>query len=239
MSDSEQVSAVGETTLPEKVETTEQQFTNIAQKPSVRKDWYQTDTYVTISLLIKQCKSQHVNISYQENHIGGKIEIPSGGTYELDLNLSHPIDITQCKTRILQSKIEIKLKKKDAIHWTVLELENVQENVKAIPAETKSQETDDTNTAHQYPSSRHVVKDWDRLAAEITKNDDDKEEGEAALNALFQKIYGEGGDQVKKAMNKSFVESGGTVLSTNWDEVSKAKVDRKPPDGMEWKNWEK
>lgn len=43
---------------------------------------------------------------------------------------------------------------------------------------------------------------------------------------------------MKKAMNKSFVESGGTILSTNWDEVQKSKVERKAPDGMEWKSWE-
>ena len=34
------------------------------------------------------------------------------------------------------------------------------------------------------------------------------------------------------------VESGGTVLSTNWKEVGSSKVERKPPDGMEWKNYE-
>lgn len=33
------------------------------------------------------------------------------------------------------------------------------------------------------------------------------------------------------------IESGGTVLSTNWEEVGKKTVDRKPPDGMEWKSW--
>jgi hypothetical protein len=32
-------------------------------------------------------------------------------------------------------------------------------------------------------------------------------------------------------MMKSFVESGGTTLSTNWDEVKKASVDVKPPEG--------
>ena len=34
------------------------------------------------------------------------------------------------------------------------------------------------------------------------------------------------------------VESGGTVLSTNWKEVGDKSVERKPPEGMEWKNYE-
>lgn len=33
-------------------------------------------------------------------------------------------------------------------------------------------------------------------------------------------------------------ESGGTVLSTNWAEVGKEKVEVKPPDGMEFKKYE-
>jgi suppressor of G2 allele of SKP1 len=40
-------------------------------------------------------------------------------------------------------------------------------------------------------------------------------------------------------MMKSFVESGGTVLSTNWEEVGKKKVDVKAPDGCEYRKWEK
>ena len=35
------------------------------------------------------------------------------------------------------------------------------------------------------------------------------------------------------------VESGGTVLSTNWGEVGKSTVERKPPDGMEWREYDK
>jgi suppressor of G2 allele of SKP1 len=33
-------------------------------------------------------------------------------------------------------------------------------------------------------------------------------------------------------------ESGGTVLSTNWDDVKKVKVECKPPDSMEHKKYE-
>lgn len=52
----------------------------------------------------------------------------------------------------------------------------------------------------KYPSSSRKAKDWDKVAVE-----DENPEGEAALHALFQKIYAEGSDEVRKAMNKSFV----------------------------------
>jgi len=32
-------------------------------------------------------------------------------------------------------------------------------------------------------------------------------------------------------------ESGGTVLSTNWNQVAKDKVTVSPPDGVEFKKW--
>ena len=102
----------------------------------------------------------------------------------------------------------------------------------SVADETK----DPGDAVHKYPTSRHVGKDWDKVAAEIAKEEkEEKLEGEAALNQLFQQIYGDGSEEVRKAMNKSFVESGGTVLSTNWDEVKKGHVDCKPPDGMEYK----
>ncbi|KAM7291334.1 protein SGT1 homolog [Ixodes scapularis] len=79
------------------------------------------------------------------------------------------------------------------------------------------------------------TKNWDRI---VQETGEEKEEGEAALNTLFQRIYADGTDEVRRAMNKSFVESGGTVLSTNWNEIKSKTTPVKPPDGMEYRKWQ-
>lgn len=54
---------------------------------------------------------------------------------------------------------------------------------------------------------------------------DDEEEPLSAID-LLSKIYQKSGDDVRRAMEKSFYESEGTVLSTDWDRVKSRKVDR-------------
>jgi len=39
-------------------------------------------------------------------------------------------------------------------------------------------------------------------------------------------------------MMKSFQESNGTVLSTNWNEIGSKNTEIKPPDSMEYKKWD-
>jgi len=39
-------------------------------------------------------------------------------------------------------------------------------------------------------------------------------------------------------MMKSYQESNGTALSTDWKDVSKKKVETSPPEGLEAKKWE-
>ncbi|KAI5745436.1 hypothetical protein M8J76_011069 [Diaphorina citri] len=184
---------------------------------NIRHNWYQTEKQVVVDALIKQAKAETTQVNIDQNSVDIVVTLdPSSSTqHRLHLNLYRPIDPTTSSFRILGTKIEVKLAKTSDERWIDLEAKE----------ETKAP------SAPKTPYKR----DWDKVAQQI---EDEKKEGEAALNELFQKIYGEGSDEVRKAMNKSFLESGGTVLSTNWDEVKRSTVDIKPPEGLEYKKWD-
>ncbi|KAL0809304.1 hypothetical protein ABMA28_011516 [Loxostege sticticalis] len=204
-----------------------------AVKPKIKHDWYQTESQVVVTILIKNAPSDKVKVHYGDRSLSVTSSIPSSDSeYSLELELAHEIVPSMCTYVVTPSKIEVKLRKKEGLRWSVLEGEGKEETVKAIP-----QAVIDASGPQQPP--KLFKKDWDKIEKEIKKmEEEEKPEGDAALNALFQKIYGEGSDEVRRAMNKSFVESGGTVLSTNWNQVAKDKVEVKPPDGLEFKKWE-
>jgi suppressor of G2 allele of SKP1 len=87
-------------------------------------------------------------------------------------------------------------------------------------------------------------KNWEAVTDTILKSDKEKTisedpnaGGDGAVNGFFQKIYADADEDTRRAMMKSYVESGGTTLSTNWQEVGVKPVEVKPPEGSEWKKW--
>ncbi|UYI27911.1 Hsp90-associated protein [Encephalitozoon cuniculi] len=59
-----------------------------------------------------------------------------------------------------------------------------------------------------------------------TMVEDSGDEENPSVMDLFSKIYQRSGDDVRRAMEKSFYESEGTVLSTDWDQVKSKKITR-------------
>lgn len=104
-------------------------------------------------------------------------------------------------------------------------------------AEEKPEETEQKAAAAgtagpAYPtSSRSGPKDWDKLA------DADSDEEESDVNQFFKKLYKNATPEQQRAMMKSFTESSGTSLSTDWDDVKARTVEAVPPEGAEAKKW--
>lgn len=186
---------------------------------------------------IKGLKEDQVKVDYQPTSLSVTAKLPQSLTcgdnseYSLELDLCHPVITTQSSYKVLSTKLEIKLKKQEGVRWASLEGTGEATKVSTIPAEVLNPQPP------TYPSAKG--KNWDRIAVDIEKElENDKPEGEAALNEMFQKIYANADENTKRAMNKSFQESGGTVLSTNWSDIGKQETEVKPPDGMEWKKWD-
>ncbi|XP_034469683.1 protein SGT1 homolog isoform X1 [Hippoglossus hippoglossus] len=193
--------------------------------PPVKHDWYQTESQVIVTVMAKNVPKDGVCVNFMEKELNTMIQLASGESYNFHLNLLHPIVPQQSNFRILTTKVEIKMKKTDGIRWEKLEGEGQESNIKHF-------------NPNQYPTSSNHAHKWDKMVVDISEEEKSENlEGDAALNKLFQQIYSDGSDEVKRAMNKSFMESGGTVLSTNWKDVGKRKVDVNPPDDAEVKKY--
>ena len=199
----------------------------------VKFDWYQTETTVVVEVRIKGCPKDKAMANFSETSCSLRAPIPGKEEqFTLSLRLAHPVVPGECQCRVLSTKIELRLQKREGLRWAGLEGDG-SDPLKPAPSASSSSSSFNPS----YPSSSG--KDWNRIGADIERDfEEDKPEGEAALNEMFRKIYADASDDTKKAMAKSFSESGGTVLSTNWDEIKGQKTEVKPPEGMEYKKWD-
>jgi suppressor of G2 allele of SKP1 len=151
--------------------------------------------------------------------------LPNGSDFTFELDpLSHPIDPQTSTYEILSTKLSLKLTKSPrGTKWPTLE-----------------SQTQPAAANIAYPtSSRTGSKNWDTLEKDAIKDAEEweKPDGDAAANALFRDLFKNATPEVRRAMEKSYVESNGTALSTNWEDVSKGRVETKPPDSMVAKKW--
>ncbi|MCJ1401802.1 hypothetical protein MMC11_005019 [Xylographa trunciseda] len=233
----------------------------------IRHEWYQSTDSVTVTLLAKGVPKDRATVDIQPSSLSISFPLPTGADYDFSLEpLFAPIDPSTSTHKIMSTKVEFILKKATpGQKWHSLE------NPHALPTTSNSTSADpiaqailNPKPAHDAPpayptSSRSGPKDWDKLAADLTKKPakkaaddadddtvddkedtylpDDDEDGGDPANAFFKKIFKGADPDTKRAMMKSYQESNGTALSTNWAEVGKGKVETSPPEGMVARKW--
>lgn len=204
----------------------------------IKHDWYQNDQNVTFNLLAKGVPKEKLTVEIDKDSLTISFPIADSSShfdYTLDPFFAE-VDPTQSTYRVTPTKIEVTLKKATpGVKWQSLEGDR---QVTSATAETSSipshvlSSTASANNPPAYPtSSKSGPKNWDQIAQDDLGDDEDIE-GDPT-NAFFKKLYkGAGADQ-QRAMMKSFTESGGTVLSTDWGSVGSKFVDPEPPEGMQ------
>jgi suppressor of G2 allele of SKP1 len=183
----------------------------------IRHEWYQTDSGVVVTIFCKNLKAEQITTNITNTQFDLSIKLDNSSTYEQSWELFGEIRAEETKQTIYGTKVEFVLAKTLGIRWGSLE-----KTEEAKPAEIMNKPT-------TFTEKKKV--NWDKYLAEQDLNDDDP------LNKVFKDIYGNGSEEQRRAMQKSYVESGGTVLSTNWEDVGKKKVEVSPPDGMIAKKW--
>ncbi|KAL8886827.1 MAG: hypothetical protein Q9192_006423 [Flavoplaca navasiana] len=229
----------------------------------IRHEWYQTDDAVVVSLFVKGVPKDKTTIDIQPTCLTVSFPLPTGSDYNFSLDpFCGKVDAAASTAKILSTKIEFILKKALAgDKWPSLESDapvNTQEKDMDDDGVNEAKRAvlagRSTNAGPLYPtSSKSGPKNWDKVADDLTKKpkkqnkegedggdnglDEEFEEEGDAVNGFFKQLYSRADPDTRRAMMKSYQESNGTTLSTNWSEVGKEKVETHPPDGMEAKPW--
>ncbi|KAF5524211.1 Protein SGT1-like protein A [Colletotrichum aenigma] len=212
-----------------------------AVQADVRTDFYQTNTDVMASVYVKNVPKDEFKVEYGEKEIRMS-HIPGHDPW-YTIPLYGTIDPAGSKHSVKSVKVEFQLKKAAVLKWPKLKAEPSDVNTTiATPAPAAPTKPDEPISAAilasasgpAYPtSSKSGAKNWDTVLADEKDDDEDKD-----INLFFKSLYKGATPEQQRAMMKSFTESNGTALSTDWNDVKDRTVETQPPEGVEAKKWE-
>ncbi|KAJ7597014.1 SGS-domain-containing protein [Mycena floridula] len=197
---------------------------------TIRHEFYETDEKITISVFDRGADPADVKVEFHDR----KCSYTNGEKQLVLEPLKGQIDPSKSEYSVGKVKVEIRLAKMSAARWGAL----VGDSPDPLQPGPSTFVPTPTMTAVKPKKNWATISDVILEAEpEKTTDQDPNVGGDGTVNSFFQKIFGDADEDTKRAMMKSYSESGGTTLSTNWDEVKKAKVEVKPPAGSEWKKW--
>lgn len=209
-----------------KADTLSDTHGSVSNSASVKYNWYQNSGNLVICIYAKGVSSDTLIVKAGPWSISVFIKLREKQYYFRDFSfLYREIIEDTLKIQIYTNMVEIKVAKKDAsTSWGQLQLYD-KDFRKACNL------SNDTIVKGENIHPKPLYKKTELWEEEIKKLASDEVQSEDSLEAMFRKIYDNSDDDSKRAMLKSYYESSGTCLSTNWNEVSKKKVDIVPPEG--------
>jgi len=170
-------------------------LTGILEFAMYRHSWFQSSAAVEVDILAKGIPQDQVSIEFGPQ----SLHIVILDDYDTIYTLYDEINPSESSYKVLSTKVEIRLVKKvPDVQWPRLE--------QAIG------EDEDTTQ-----KKKSVQKNWDRIEIPADEEEDNQDDD---VMGFFKKIFADADDDTRKAMMKSYQESGGTALSTNWQDVS-------------------
>ena len=171
---------------------------------------------VYIDVFEKNVPKENCQVIFEERKVSVKLNV-NGQEKALTIeNLFDDYVKEESNYSVGRVKIEIVLKKTNGNQWKNLT----------------------QNKVDHHPNTQMNLysRDWQAMDKDLDK---ELEGVGASPEHGLQSIYAQLNDEQKRAFNKSYFESGGTVINGNWDEVKdKSMKPKAPPEGVEVKKWE-
>ena len=239
--------ATSASTTPAAPVSTSAAPTTSAVPATIRDEWYQNAQSVIVTIYAKGVPKDKAHIDIQDDSLEISFPRPNdpSATFSFTVDPFFAlVNASASKCNIMSTKVEFTLAKqvpgekwKDLEGTEVLKGTNQSATSSAVPQAILAAEH-----APSYPtSSKSGPKNWDKVADDLTakpkkakdKSGSDEEmddgyesdEGGDAVDGFFKKLYKGADEDTRRAMMKSYTESGGTSLSTNWDEVGSKRVE--------------
>ncbi|KAJ4863703.1 SGS domain-containing protein [Trichoderma breve] len=208
---------------------------------------FQSNTQMSVSIFSKGVNKEKLQVQFLESSVRlDPVVYPNGDEKEFELDLWGEIIPAKSQYTVTPNKVELSLAKKTPGKWATLKGDGSAKRAAPVSSSQVVETTSEKAPAPApvpaaapapaatpaYPtSSRSGPKNWDQFGAD--ENSDDEKD----VNLFFKKLYKGATPEQQRAMMKSFTESNGTSLSTNWDDVKGKKVETVPPEGVEAKKW--
>lgn len=181
----------------------------------VKMDWYQNANWVNVDVMAKNVDKVGSVITFESRKLVMILVRAGMQDWKLEKTLFADVVPEQSRWSVSKYKVEVQLKKANNSKWIALDSE-----AQVASASVRAGAV----AAKRMKDSQEKQRNWAKKAEEELK---DYKEDDSAMS-VFRQLYESVDEDTRRAMNKSYSESGGQVLSTDWGKVKKERVEYKP-----------